>query len=110
MKTFALSLAAIGAAIGTALGVLACPAVAQTSGAATFSNSSNCRTAELGSGERPHAALATPTAELPRGTAGGRRTADDAAAALPGTSSLADGSVVVTDSNGGCIIYRAPAR
>jgi hypothetical protein len=102
MKTFLMSLSAFGVGISVA--------VAQTPGGSmnsssrsAYSDSSRCNTVELKPGES--LPLATPIANLPNGR--GRKAAEvPRVAPIP---SLADGSKVVTDANGGCTIYRHKA-
>lgn len=103
MKTLLVSL--------TALAVGASIAAAQTSGgsvysssSSAYSNSSRCNTVELKPGES--VPLATPTAKPPSGR---RKKAAEPPGAIP-IPSLADGSKVVTDANGGCTTYRYNPR
>jgi hypothetical protein len=103
MKTLLVSLSAF--AVGVSI------AAAQTTGGSAYSSSSSayssssrCNTVELKRGESPP--LATPTANLPN--ARGKKAAEPPGA-IP-IPSLADGSKVVTDANGGCTIYRYKAR
>ena len=95
-----------------ALGCGASIAAAQTasSGGTSFSNSSNCKVAQLKVGESPPgSSLATPTGSLPTASSG-RKSAAMPAAPTFQTSSLPDGSKMVTDSLGNCIIYRQEER
>ena len=96
MKTLLVSLSAFGLGLSMA--------AAQTTGGSAYSGSSSCKIIQLKPGESPP--LATPTGSLPTGR--GRKAAEPTGA-IPITS-LADGSRVVTDANGGCTIYRYEAR
>jgi hypothetical protein len=103
MKALLLSLVAFG---------FASMAIAQTSSSGGAPLSSNCRIMTLKSGESlPSGSLATPSAGLPTATAG-RRGAPPTLSPTgsPTTSSLPDGSKMVTDSTGGCTIYRTEER
>jgi hypothetical protein len=86
MRMLLVSLSAFGLGVSMA--------AAQTPGG------SACKTVQLKPGEHPP--LAAPTGSLPTGREG-RKRAEPARIPIP---SLADGSRVVTDANGGCTIYR----
>jgi hypothetical protein len=104
MKVFLLAL------IGFGYGASVAAAQTASSGGATFSNSSNCKVAQLKVGESPPgSSLATPSGSLPTAS-GGRKSAAAAEAPTFKTSSLPDGSKMVTDSLGNCIIYRQAER
>jgi hypothetical protein len=110
MKTLLVSLIAFVVSL-IAFGVGVSIAAAQTSGgsaysssSSAYSNSSRCNTVELKPGES--LPLATPTASPPSGR---RKKHAEPPGAIP-IPSLADGSKVVTDANGGCTTYRYKAR
>lgn len=99
MNRVLVSLAVFGLGVSTA--------TAQTPGGSISSaNSSTCTTVTLKSGEiRPPIA---PTGTLP--TARSRK-AGEAARQMPVIRNQADGSTIVVDANGKCIIYRSdPSR
>jgi hypothetical protein len=105
MKALLLSLIAFGC--GASL------AAAQTAGSgATFSNSTNCRVMTLKSGESPPTGtILTPSGSLPTATAGRKGgTAGLEGTGRASTSSLPDGSKMVTDEGGNCTIYRTEER
>jgi hypothetical protein len=97
-----------------AVGCGASIAAAQTasSGGATFSNSTNCKVMTLKSGESPPTGtILTPSGSLPTATAGRKGgTAGLEGTGRASTSSLPDGSKMVTDEGGGCTIYRNEER
>jgi hypothetical protein len=104
MKALLLSLVAFG---------FASLAAAQTAGSgATFSNSTNCKVMTLKSGESPPTGtILTPSAGLPTATAGRKGgTPGLEGTGRASTHSLPDGSKMVTDADGGCIIYRNEER
>ena len=97
MKTLLVSLSAFGLGVSMA--------AAQTTGGSAYSGSSSCKTVQLKPGESP--SLAAPTGSLPTGREGRKRAEPAGTIPIP---SLADGSRVITDANGGCTIYRYEAR
>ena len=88
-----------------AFGLTVSIAAAQTAGGSVYSGSSRCNIVQLKPGESPP--LAAPTGSLPTGREGRKRAEPAGTIPIP---SLADGSRVVTDANGGCTIYRYEAR
>ncbi len=103
MKALLLSLVAFG---------FASMAAAQTASSGGATLSSNCRVMTLKSGESPPSGtILTPSGGLPTATAGRKgRTPGLEGTGSASTSSLPDGSKMVTDAGGGCIIYRNEER
>ena len=102
MKTLLVSVCAFG--VGVSIAVAQTPSGSMNSSSrSAYSDSSRCNTVELEPGES--LPLATPIASLP----GRGKKAADVPRVIP-IPSLADGSKVVADANGGCTIYRRKAR
>ena len=103
MKTLLVSVCAFG--VGVSIAVAQPPSGSMNSSSrSVYSDASRCNTVELEPGES--LPLATPIASLPNGR--GRKAAE-VPRVIP-IPSLADGSKMVTDANGGCTIYRRKAR
>jgi hypothetical protein len=103
MKTLLVSLCAFGVGVSTALAQTPGGSMNSSSRSA-YSDSSRCNIVGLKPGES--LPLATPIASLPNGR--GKKAAE-VPRVIP-IPSLADGSKVVTDANGGCTVYRHEER
>jgi hypothetical protein len=103
MKTLLVSVSSFG--VGVSIAVAQTPGGSMYSSAPLgYSDSSRCNTVELKPGESPP--LVTPIAGLPNAR---NKKSAEAPRAIP-TPSLADGSKVMTDTKGGCTIYRNKAQ
>lgn len=103
MKTLVVSLCAFG--VGVSIALAQTPGGSMNSSSrSAYWDSSRCNIVELKPGEG--LPLATPIASLPNGR--GKKAAE-VPRVIP-IPSLADGSKVVTDANGGCTVYRHEAR